>query len=116
MSRRDFLGKLCALAAAGLAVPESVKAATTYAVMIPLTGIKSAPQWGSIDLGSPVAISEIRMLCENYSGGLSRAPNTFVAQGSTDGVNWVDVQSFSGVNTWQATVWLKFNLIDGSYA
>jgi len=76
---------------------------------------QNAPQWGWVQLAAKTAISELRLLCHAVTSGPEQAPKDFIVQGSDNGTDWTDVQSFSGVTGWVVGTWRAFNLITGSH-
>lgn len=76
-----------------------------------LSNGQAGPWSAYVDLGTAMTLVECRMYAENASVGPARAPNTFQIQGSSDGVNWSVVKSFSGINTWVQGQSLSFSLV-----
>ena len=76
-----------------------------------LSNGQAGPWSAHVDLGTAMTLVECRMYAENASVGPARAPNTFQIQGSSDGVNWTVVKSFSGINNWVAGQSLSFSLV-----
>jgi hypothetical protein len=72
-----------------------------------LTSTGSLPAWASFDLLTPMDIKQIAML-PNASYP-ARAPRDFIIQGSNDGVNWTNIQVFTG-KTWAANIWNIYDL------
>lgn len=62
--------------------------------------------WHRVDLGSPQSVAEIAFFT---SDNPSLSPRNFIVQGSADGINFVDVKSFSGI-THSAYSWKTFDL------
>ena len=76
-----------------------------------LSNGQAGPWSAHVDLGTAMTLVECRMYTENTSVWPARAPNTFQIQGSSDGVNWSVVKSFSGINNWVAGQSLSFSLV-----
>ena len=76
-----------------------------------LSNGQAGPWSAHVDLGTAMTLVECQMYAVDSSTGPVLAPNTFQIQGSSDGVNWNVVKSFSGINTWVQGQSLSFSLV-----
>jgi len=59
---------------------------------------KSVPQWISYKFDTPKSICKYTMTYINYASDLTRAPRDWLFQGSNDGINWITLDSQSGMS------------------
>ena len=69
----------------------------------------SAPQWVSIDFGSPVTFDAFVVIVDNYNNSI-RGPQNFQMQTSDDGVNWTTQGTYA--TTWSTTNYTQAFTID----
>ena len=70
-----------------------------YSVWVTNTGVP-LPHWVRYDLGGALAVRQVAIWPQNYSGGPARAPKDFFVQASTDDATWANIAAFSGVTGW----------------
>jgi len=75
----------------------------------------SYPHFVTINLGFSASVKELRIWAQPDSTGSTRAPSDFKIQASSDGTEWIDIQSFSGVLGWVPGTPKVFNLVNGTY-
>lgn len=64
-------------------------------------------QWVRLDLASAQTVAQVAIF--PHSSALTAAPKDFIIQGSSDGTNFTDVKTFTGVTGW-SVAWRTFDL------
>lgn len=73
------------------------------------------PHYIKISLDESHNVSILRIWAQAASDALNRAPKDFSVQGSSDGLVWADMQSFSNITNWKVGVPKVFNLTNGTH-
>lgn len=77
------------------------------------------PHYLTLTFDNQKNVAELRIWSHNtVDGGVAgqkRAPKDFIFQGSNNGVDWLNIRSFSNITDWAVGIVKKFNIINGTH-